>query len=242
MNDCVEFQFHIDALHPDTIPMERLALYLIQLAKLLGNQTQVHFDRLEEGSLSILNRVECRALEDVRSRLNLIGTEAPEIAKPYRELNDLLARDNATATLGELGADHRVIPFPGRNRQHDTVFKITQAGSLEGVVIRVGGKDKTAHVNLVDETDEPHSCIVSRDLAKELAAHLYGAPVRLNGEGTWIRDGAGKWSLDQFRASGFEVLEATSLSDAIAELRNIPGSGWHEEPDPIHFLLSMRGD
>src|ERR1700740_2307709 len=47
-----ELRFHIHEYTPHTLPMERLAEYLKNLAVLLGGTQEVHFVRLEAGSVS----------------------------------------------------------------------------------------------------------------------------------------------------------------------------------------------
>ena len=57
MSDSDEFRLKIEAYTPDTMPMERLAEYLAELALMLGERTFVHFVRLEAGSTSIVHRI-----------------------------------------------------------------------------------------------------------------------------------------------------------------------------------------
>jgi hypothetical protein len=42
------FEFRIAGYTPETIPMERLAKYLAELAKLLGNEKDVHFLKIKK--------------------------------------------------------------------------------------------------------------------------------------------------------------------------------------------------
>ncbi len=48
-----EYRFVIDALRPDAISMARLAEYMGELARLLGETRHVHFLRLDEGSVAL---------------------------------------------------------------------------------------------------------------------------------------------------------------------------------------------
>ena len=44
-----DYRFHIEAYSPDTMPMARLADYLADLAKMLGQEKSVHFLKVEGG-------------------------------------------------------------------------------------------------------------------------------------------------------------------------------------------------
>jgi len=43
-----EYEFHIDAFTPATIPMARLAQYLAELSVLLDQPERVHFEKLKK--------------------------------------------------------------------------------------------------------------------------------------------------------------------------------------------------
>ena len=107
-----QYVFKIDAAFtPSTIPMARLAEYMSKIAAMLGNQEKVHFVRLESGSTVLVNEVEHEAFPKVRDRVKAIrANEGPDIGqKAFREINTLLARDNASAEL---------IPPEGGNSCH----------------------------------------------------------------------------------------------------------------------------
>ena len=43
----LEYRFEIDAFTPDTIPMARLAQYLGDIARMMGQEASVHFARVD---------------------------------------------------------------------------------------------------------------------------------------------------------------------------------------------------
>ena len=77
-------------------------------------------------------------------------------------------------------------------------------------------------------------------MARQLAPHIFGPPVRLQGLGSWRRSGDGTWSLDRFVVSGFKVLDEASLADTIGALRSLGSSTWGSLPDPVASLLDAR--
>ncbi len=235
-----EYRFEIDACSPDTLPMSRLAEYMADLAQLLGEVERVHFARLEAGSAVLVQYVESAALPKVRERIRTIATEepVPDVARAYETLNRRLAGDNAIGSLRE-STGSEVIRFPGRERLQPLTFgPFNQPGILDGVLIRVGGRDDTVPVHLQDG-DTIHLCNATREMARRLASHLYGATLRVRGHGRWERDADG-WLLKRFNITDFEELDEASLSDVVAQLRNVKGSGWRKVDNPSAELKRSR--
>ena len=99
------------------------------------------------------------------------------------------------------------------------------------------------HIQLLDGT-KPYTGI---DLSPELAIEISDAKcllrkaVRLHGEGRWQRNPeTGKWDLKQFKVDRFEILKDASLTETVAELRRVKGSGWAELEDPHQVLRDLR--
>jgi hypothetical protein len=236
-----EYRFRIDAFTPATMPMARLAEYMSSLASLLGHPEHVHFVRLEASSVVLVQMIEREAAPKVASRVQSVGRGEgpPDALKAFRELDDKLAQDNAIAVLFEpTGAE--IIKFRGRERPKPLVYgSFRQQGSLDGVLIRIGGKDETAHATLQDGAIV-WRCEVTREIAQSMAQHLYGPPLRVFGEGRWRRAAEGAWELEQFRVRDFEVLDDAALPDVVARLRAIEGAGWRQLEDPQSELHRIR--
>src|SRR5579872_6118792 len=64
-----ELRFQIEGTTPHTIPMARLAKYLVELATLMGNTRHIHFLRVETGSLPCILEVDEQKEESVISRV-----------------------------------------------------------------------------------------------------------------------------------------------------------------------------
>ena len=199
MTEAREYRFTINAFTPDTLPMSRLATYMGDLARLLGSAERVHFAHLESGSTCLVQRVDPEAAPEVGRRLlSVAENKAPEdAASAFKALNRYLADDNATGSLHK-GRGAEVIRFPGRDEAPPLSFgPFNQPGVLDGVLIRVGGQDETVPVHLQDG-DTTHICNAPRDMAKQLAAHLYGHTLRVQGNGRWERDAEGHWQMKRF--------------------------------------------
>lgn len=72
---------------------------------------------------------------------------------------------------------------------------VRRQGSLDGELIRVGGKDRHRVRVMLQSEDHAFGHIhAKKSLAKELGNHLF-EPVRLFGSGRWRRDPVGVWTL-----------------------------------------------
>lgn len=237
------YHFRIaDSFTPETLPMERLAEYVAAFAKLLGETENVHFRSIEPGSAVLLARIDVPAQPKVEDRLVALrdGRGPSDAQKAFADLDKMLRDDNATGTVSSETGDV-VIPFPGRNRPQPLVYgPFRQDGTIDGQLIRVGGKDETVPVHLRDGAIIHTGLICTPEIARTIAPHLYGPTLRVHGSGTWFRTAAGEWELRSFRISDFEILDDASLLTVVSNLRNVKGSDWSELPDPVRALLAER--
>ena len=244
------YKFTIGAFNPETIPMSRLSEYMSDLAVLLGEPSSVHFSGIESGSTVLRVDVDTEAIPKVTRRVEQVNSgETPdEIKKHFDALDKRLEEDNATGSLAACTDDDEasalVVTFPGCERPKPIDYGvIRERGTIEGVPFSIGGRDNTVHIQLLDGT-KPYTGI---DLSPELAIEISDAKcllrkaVRLHGEGRWQRNPeTGKWDLKQFKVDRFEILEDTPLTETVAELRRVKGSGWAELEDPHQVLRDLR--
>lgn len=220
MTELEEFRLEIEAFTPETMPMLRLAEYLAQFALMLGESKSVHFVRLEKGSTSVIHRIEREAVPKVKERTSAIrrGVGPRDSVRAYGKMNRMLRADNGSAVWKEEKTQAEIIVFPGRNDAEEVINGISQRGSIDGEVIRVGGLQETVPVMLKCEHDEFSGCWANKTIAKALGRRLF-EPVRLFGTGRWNRNDEGKWKLDIFRVESFVALKDVSLSAALNEIR-----------------------
>lgn len=227
------YTFRIDAYTPDTIPMARLAEYMAELAAMFGEKERVHFKGLKKGSTKLLSRVEREAVPKVRNNLtNATSGEENEAAKSFKKLNEMLRNDNAEAGL--VRGNSNILNFPGRKLvRPPRLGPFNQGVVKDGILVRVGGKDKSAHAIIEDSDGYTWSFEVSRELAKELAHYLFGKPLRLTGQGRWFRDEEGHWQYNNLKAAEFKVLDDASLADVVGRIRGLPKETWKQGVDTI---------
>lgn len=236
-----EYTLRIDIFTPATLPMARLAEYMAALADLVGFKETTHFDRLDSGSARLVSWIEPQDAPKVENRLLSIGAgqAAKDVEKAFKAIDDMLAADNATGELTN-PVGQVVIPFPGRTRPKLLTFPaFNQDGSIDGQIVKIGGKDKTAHVTLQDGGITYANIELKRDLAKLLAPYLYGTKVRLFGTGLWERHPEGSWRLCRFTVDRYEALDDTPLAEVLADIR-AAGKALTADPDIYSELMNLR--
>ncbi len=232
MADYEKYRFKIDAYTPESIPMARLTEYMSDLAALFGETAYVHFDHLESGSTVIVSRIANEAIPKVKKRVESVRSrQAPQEAlRAFECINRRLVEDNGSGVVVDEQAAE-VIEFLGaRDKALEDVGPFRQPGTIDGIIIRLGGKGQTVPMIVVSEGKEISGCRARRELALALRPYLMERPLRLHGEGRWRRDVHGDWHLDLFYVNHFTELDASSLSDTVDKLRSVRGAEWGDDP------------
>lgn len=221
--------------------MERLARYLLNLAKVLGETQSVHFVKLETGSTVALAAVQWEAAPKVRKRVtDLRADEGPkEAVDAKKAIERDLASDNAE--YGNL-IDHqglRILHFPGAKRATEPEYgPLSQPGTVDGIPVVVGGHNDPVPIHL-DDRGTIHLCSASREVAKAIGLHLFTTPVRASGVGSWFRGADGTWTMRRFTIQSFVELRRDSVVDATMRLQAIDAD-WKKLPDPLATLIALK--
>lgn len=230
--------FTIDVFKPETLPMERLAKYLSELAKLLGEPNHVHFTSVDEGSAILRKQVDPVAKAKISKRLSSFRDFAGA-SKAYDKLNDLLKEDGATGNLE--GLQNVLLKFPGKNLDDETILKLPYEHiSLRGELVKIGGTDNTVPVEIRDASSGKvvRGSTVNKEIAKRLAACLF-TPIEVSGIGQWHETAKDGWKLMGFKIQDFTKLDALSATALLKELQKLPPERPH---DPQIALKAMRED
>lgn len=236
-----QLNFKIDAFTPETIPMARLAEYMASLAAFLGETAMVHFVKLEAGSTVLVQKVANEAIPKIEARIERVkrGDSTAEEMSLYRSLNAKLREDNGVGFLLR-GRRAKLLKFPGREAETPFAFgAFSQEGTLDGVPIRIGGKNEVVSITIQEEERE-YFCHARRDMAKRIAPFIFTTALRFFGRGRWHRDEEGRWVLDEFIISDFVQLKDSTLSAVVTELRAVEGNEWEELKDPWSELHKLH--
>lgn len=220
-----KFRLVIDAFTPDTLSMARLADYLKEFAILLGNEANVHFDKVENNCAALASYSDRTVTPKIRRRLEeVIEGTAPKLAlKSNSTIDEMMRADNAAGYV-DLGKS-KLIEFPGRKRApQQRIGPIQRKSVIEGQIFQIGGKDETINVHLCNpqRPSETYRCEVSIALARKLMPYFLVGKVRLFGEADWYRtDGGWVMSPNTFTAVDFVQLVDCGLETTINSMRDL---------------------
>jgi hypothetical protein len=235
--------FRIDSYTPETLPMARLAEYLAFLATLYGSEDRVHFDKIKKGSAVLQVIVEDPAVPKVLQRLQSVksGDPDPDAKKAYKALDSLLQNDGAIGSISRASGG-KVLDFPGRKIPTQEIYTITQPTTVDGVVIKIGGRDGSIPVTLRDREGKIISCQIRGEAnAKELSRHYLENPIRAHGTGKWVRYANGTWEIETLVIHSYEELDTTPLDNVLLDIKKVGGNGWKSMEHPIEEWRKMRG-
>lgn len=225
--------------------MARLAQYLTQLSLLYGNNENVHFEKVKKGSALLQVAVEEVAFPKVFKRLQSVKTLArdvdQDVTKAYKALDALLRNDNAVGSISR-SKGGKILDFPGRKMPSPECYSVVQPTSVDGVIIKIGGKDDTIPVALRDQEGKLFNCQVrGQTFAKELSAYYLGHQLRVHGDAKWTRSADGVWEMEILNIASYEEIDSEPLDKVFEELKNIPNNGWTKLDDPLKEWKKNRG-
>jgi len=228
--------------------MDRLAEYMAAFAKLLGTTSGVHFDKLKFGSTGLVALADKEAAPKVFERVNgvLRGEASNDAQAAYDEIDAMARKDGGDAILFRRSAftraESKLLEFPGAKRPVPEVFgPISQATTIDGELVRLGGRDASAHAAIFTAEGVSHNGAMTRELGEQLKALLW-RHLRFHGVGKWERREDEGWHLKDFKITSFEELADETLLDVTNKLRALAPSGWADVADIDGVIRGERGD
>jgi hypothetical protein len=238
------FTLHIEGVNIDNVTLDDIGHYLSDFADLLGSDASPRYHSIRKGSLNLAAKVPADKEIDVKTRGFLLRTgDAPEDAiRAKQRISKRLGIHRARkATLLD-PSQTKVIEIPiEKPAGQIEVPALSRSSSLQGKVIRLGGKQDIVSVEVQDVDGHIYACRAKRDLVKRLVREiiLFESTVRVHGTGKWRRDDDGVWYVEEFLIADFEVLDDDSLTDVVAQVRRIP-SAWINQEDSFDQLAKLR--
>lgn len=184
-------------------------------------------DVIEPAFRRLTHAVRDRSFENFPSR-GIAGLEVFGSFNARRNCRTLFFDDSDPqgAPVAVLPEDFlRVLPPRSRIRGETVIF---------GKVERVGGVEPKVRLRLSEH--ESFSCFISEPLARQLGPRLY-EEVGLKGQATWD---ATDWSLLYFHGEEITPYEATPLTEAFTELRELAADSYSDLIDVEEHVRSLR--
>jgi hypothetical protein len=232
-----EYELKIKDLTPSTISMARLALYMSELSKLMGEKEHVHFDRISEGSLRVISTIDQIAQPKVKQRLSDVN-QTQETSTAFRAIQKLLGEDKTTAEL--LVGGISILKISGKNETKPTSLP-RELITLRGELIKIGGSDNTIPFTIIEQrtSEKINGNVLGKEMAKNLARQLYNQ-IEVVGVGRWLHDQQkDDWKLEDYLVNSFTALKSIPVLQAIENLYT------HSNPNsenPLNILNEIRGE
>lgn len=108
--------------------------------------------------------------------------------------------------------------------------------TIYGVIERVGGKDPTVMVTLLN--GQTVYSKINAEFAKKIASRLYNCVGLI---------GTARWDLESYKIVSFEIsditnYEHTPISVSVSELSGMIGKYWSNEQDVVKTISELRGE
>jgi hypothetical protein len=175
-------------------PVAKLAADMADFVVWLGREHAVHFVGLEPGSTKVAARSQFEGVPRITACRRDIARENPpkDAAKLFAQVDARLAHDNAKGRVFVADDAGRptdeLLTFPGRVRPKSPNFgPFAQDGTLDGLLIAIGGKDETVPLPLQNGETIYTNCDTTRTIARDLAKHLFET-VRIYGTDRWTHE------------------------------------------------------
>ena len=228
-----EIEFYLDGKKPKDLPLVRLAEYMREFAALLGENENIFFSDVREGSTRIVAYAkQGRNLSPAVNRaLALSRGEGPEDARrAHRRIGAMARKDGRRAariTRNKTTLLHIAVPQEIRNSLE---LRIRDRGHLTGQLWGVLTKDKKTlgvRIRPLDGSAQIQ-CTASVGIADKLGIHI-SKPIRVHGPGWWARSPDGEWRCESLEIESVEPVRSVTLIDAFRDLREVD-LGWTDDP------------
>lgn len=238
MTKLEEFSLEIPGFTPETMPFDRLLLYLENVAILLGEPSDLHLVDIKKGSTRPVFALRKDVAARARERVSEVrrGGGSTRRRNAFERIDKMVREDGGPAYL-RVDDEAPLLTFQGEPEPQGVIRNVRQSTTIDGKLIRVGGVRENSTLLVEDWSGETIvGCTATRSLAKQLAPLLY-EPIRLNGMGSWARASDGKWSLQQMQVQTYEALSDAGHAEVIRELQSVRAT-WPD--DAMEQLAALR--
>ncbi|MEO0426710.1 MAG: hypothetical protein AAF160_04620 [Pseudomonadota bacterium] len=225
---------------PRDLPLERMAEYMREFARMLGEPERVLFSGVKEGSVCIAARARLGyGLGPAANRTVSIGRGegSAESRRAYEKISEMAAADNRRARVQRRHAV--LLHFPTGAHANKDRLRVRNRGHVTGQLSGLLEDTATnirARLRPLDGGALIY-CEASYAIGDKLGAH-FRKVVRIFGPGWWERKADGTWVCKNIEAESFEPVENIEIRSLIDRLRGLAAS--HEE-DTLEELWTESG-
>jgi hypothetical protein len=233
MADFEEMEFVIPAYTPETMPFDRLLVYLRQIGEVLGAPHEMHLVRIEASSTKPVLTMPIPVAAQARASAAAVrmgrGTNRQRSA--YIQIREMVKMDGGVpASLKDRTGT--ILDFPPMPEATGTISGVRQASSYDAILIRVGGVADNIPLLMEDLSGEILSGFSAPKVIAKTMAPLLFEPLRVTGIGSWERSADGVWKLSKMLIQSFEPLGDETLADVFQKLRAAPVT-WPPDADDV---------
>ena len=231
MRSGIEISWILDGRSPEQIPLARLAEYMQQFAALLGDDKDVHFARIEEGSTRLVAKLAPgKPAQRAQARVYAVRDRraAPaEATRAARRINEMVSQDHTQARI-TFGAG-AILRFSGKVAEQDRAVTLTDTATITGRLYALVETPTGLNARIRPRNAAAYiACTADAEVGRELR-NFFMEAVRVQGHGKWTRSVGGEWACESVHIKKVDGVSDVSLRDAINTLRATQVV-WPEDP------------
>ncbi|MDR0571276.1 MAG: hypothetical protein LBG48_00325 [Rickettsiales bacterium] len=220
--------FDIKKYKPSELPVKVFLDILGDFVKLIGNSESIHFVDIKTNSTCpefyFDNENEFhKAVSNLDGAAK--GAADVELTAAYRRINNNLRKNSTYGYAKCISSSNRVVKvdFKGiKEKIEQDEIVLSDKWEVDGFIKRIGGKDKTIPVNILDPSSGEiiYNCETNIATARELKKYLLeDVVVRMSGEARWKRLVNGCWELIKFNIKSVDEISNISIIDTVNGIR-----------------------
>lgn len=229
------YTLKIENTSPAEAPMQWVADYISEYAKMLGCKDHVHLADVRDNCIALDAAVTPQYTQNVRANISRYKTDH---RTAFERFDRMLRKHGHSAVLYD---QHGVMQAEllGVKKPEEVPLSIRQTSSIQGTLVWIGGESDLSVAHLSLGSGKTQKCRMSRNMAKIVSKHLYDEFI-FTGDAYWSRDEEGKWCIEDYlQVKSYELLPESSLSDTLEGMRKTMGE-WSQTDDIEGIINRIR--
>ncbi|KTG25377.1 hypothetical protein AWR38_00995 [Idiomarina sp. WRN-38] len=213
------YTLKIENTSPSEAPMQWVAEYISEYAKMLGCKEHVHLSNIRDNCIALDASITPQYNQAVSANISRYKIDH---RAAFDRFDRLLRKHGHWAALFD---QHGVLQaeFPGIKKPEETPLTIQQTSSMQGTLVWIGGESELSIAHLSIGSGRTIKCRMPRNMAKVVSKYLYEEFV-FSGTASWHRDDEGKWCIEDYlHVKSYELLSDNAIDKTLGELRSSMG-------------------